>query len=121
MFLTHIERRIMWDIVVILLLLVLCIGFAGCAQAYTLDQYAEAIHKAEGNDNYGILKHYKHTSYRQACKNSVKHRYRQWVAGGRKGAFTAFLGGFYCPVGCNNDNGTNKYWINNVNYWLIRS
>ncbi len=89
---------------------------------YTLDQWCSAIYMAEGGNKtkhpYGILAKYKHTTPLQACRNTVRHKYSQWVKEGRKGAFVAYLGAKYCPVGCSNDNGTNKNWIKNVNYWL---
>ena len=32
--------------------------------------------------------------------------------------FIDSLGNRYCPVGCDNDNGTNKFWKKNVTYWF---
>ena len=86
---------------------------------YSNNQIANAIYKAEGgaktNHPYGILVHYKHTSARQACLNTIIHAKRDWNG---KGDFITFLGARYCPVGCNNDIGTNRYWITNVHYFL---
>ena len=109
----------------VLVFLVVMWLVTGCARAETIEGYsintwAEAIHHAEGNDNYGILAHYKHTSYKQACINTIRHKHSLWVKQGKPGAFLTFLGGLYCPVGADNDNGTNKYWIDNVKYWLYR-
>lgn len=97
---------------------------SGCtAQAYTVDQYADAIYKSEGGGKirhpYGILKTYKHTTARQACKNTIIHQHRLWWNDGHRGDFVAYLGAKYAPVGCNNDVGTNKYWVKNVNWWLL--
>lgn len=89
-------------------------------EGYSINTWAEAIHHAEGNDNYGILAHYKHTTYKQACINTIRHAHRLWIKEGRPDSFLYFLGKRYCPVGCSNDNGTNKFWIDNVRYWLWR-
>ncbi len=91
---------------------------------YSLNQWCNAIYKAEGGAKthhpYGILKRYATTTPLQACKNTVRHKYSDWVKEGRAGTFVAYLGAKYCPVGCDNDRGTNKYWISNVKYWLRR-
>lgn len=89
-------------------------------EGHSINTWADAIHKAEGNDNYGILQHYKHTSYREACINTIKHKYQQWLKAGSPSTYLHFLAVRYCPVGCWNDNGTNKYWEDNVKYWLYR-
>jgi hypothetical protein len=89
------------------------------AQAWTNDQIANAIYLAEGGAKtahpYGILTKYKVTTPRQACINTIAHAKRDWNG---KGDFISFLGNRYCPVGCDNDNGTNQYWIKNVHYFL---
>ena len=101
----------------IILMAILCLFLSGCAYAYTDNQLADAIYKAENSKShpYGILKHYKHTTPRQACLNTIAHARRDFNG---KGDFIEFLGKRYCPVGCDNDNGTNKYWIKNVKYFL---
>ena len=69
------------------LILALTLGTLGNAQAqsntwnsFTNEQIANAIYKAEGgaktNYPYGILAHYKHTTPRQACINTINHA---WV------------------------------------------
>lgn len=120
--------RILQIITIIGLLAGIILLLQGCARAYTLDQYANAIKHAEGNSNYGILNHYKHTSYRQACKNTVWHSWTRFKQINRNlplktlsaRDFVGFLGKTYCPVGVRNDNGTNRFWIRNVNYWLMK-
>lgn len=92
------------------------------AQDYTNDQIADAIYLAEGGSKtshpYGILTHYKHTTPRQACLNTIRHARRDWDG---KGDFIEFLGKRYCPVGAENDpRGLNKYWVKNVRYFLER-
>jgi hypothetical protein len=86
---------------------------------YTNEQIANAIYKAEGGAKtshpYGILAHYKHTSPRQACLNTIAHARRDY-----KGKdLISFLGSRYCPVGARNDpQGLNVNWIKNVKYFL---
>ena len=97
----------------------------GLIDGYTSNQWADAIYIAEGGAKtrhpYGILAKYKHTTPRQACINTVKHKYRDWVKAGQQGAFLAYLGAKYCPVGASNDpDGLNKNWISNVKHWLNR-
>lgn len=101
-----------------LVLALIALASSGCCYGYTLDQWADAIHHAEENDNYGILKHYK-ISYRQACKNTVLHKYHQWIKMGRRGRFIDYLGSKYCPVGALDDpHELNVNWIRNVSYYI---
>ena len=80
---------------------------------------ADAIYIAEGGKNtshpYGILAHYKKTTPRQACINTIrsaKVRYAKYTG---KDDFITFLGRTYCPVGAKNDPaGLNKNWVKNV-------
>jgi hypothetical protein len=113
-------NRIYWPYITALLALIIgMVLLTGCAFSYTLDEYADAIRKAEGNSNYGILAHYKHTSYRQACKNTVKHQYSRWVKQGKPGAFVSYLGHVYAPIGVSNDpNNLNINWTQNVSWFL---
>ena len=89
---------------------------------------ADSIRIAEGNANYGILTHYKHTSYRQACINTCKHAWKDYSSmypnyakkglKTQKNGFLAFLANRYCPVGAKNDpKGLNKHWLSNVSYY----
>jgi hypothetical protein len=99
---------------VIVSLIVMC-GVAS-AEVIDVNKLADAIYKAEGGSKtshpYGILKHYKKTTPRQACINTIKHALRDWDG---SGDFISFLGNRYCPVGASNDpTGLNKNWIGNV-------
>lgn len=78
-----------------------------------------AIYYAEGGSKtshpYGILAHYKHTTPKQACINTVEHAKRDYRAYNGKLDFIEFLGSRYCPVGAKNDpKGLNKNWVRNV-------
>jgi len=95
----------------------------GCASAYTIDQLATAIGKAENSKShpYGVLAHYKHTTPRQACLNTIKHQYRLWKQSGLNMPFVDYLGSKYCPLSDNRDiHHINQYWIKNVNYWITK-
>jgi hypothetical protein len=88
----------------------------------TVEQIADAIYKAEGGTKaskpYGIMLPLKDKSianYRRVCINTISHAAKDWNG---KGDFIDFLGARYCPVGCKNDNGTNKFWTRNVRYFL---
>ena len=89
---------------------------------YSDDQIANAIYRAEGGSKashpYGILKHYKHTSARQACLNTISHARRDWNG---EGDFVSFLGSRYAPLNVANDpTGLNVNWIRNVKYFLAK-
>lgn len=87
------------------------------------ERIADAIYKAEGGDKtshpYGILAHYKHTTPRQACINTIAHAKRDWNG---EGDFILFLQKRYCPIGAKNDpTGLNRNWYKNVKYFLAKA
>lgn len=100
---------------------------SSCAQAeeFSASQYCKAIYIIEGGSKtkhpYGILAKYKHTTPLQACLNTVNHKHRDWVAKGSRGAFTAYLGSKYCPIGSDTDDGTCKNWIPNLEFYLTKT
>ena len=88
-------------------------------QAYTLDQWANAIRITEGNPNYGILSVKTHNP-RQICKNTVRNTFKRFVARGGnpsdlKGYIT-FLANRYCPKSV--DPVGNRNWIRNMEVLL---
>ena len=90
------------------------------AQEYTNDQIVNAIYKAEGGTKtkhpYGILTHYKNTTPRQACLNTIAHARCDWNG---KEDFIRFLQKRYAPIGVLNDpKGLNRNWYNNVIHFL---
>lgn len=94
---------------------------ASTAHAYTTDQLASAIDKAENSKShpYGIMLKFKHTSPRQACINTINHQHRLWVRTSQRVPFLTFLAHAYAPLGCENDpNNLNKNWERNVTYFL---
>ena len=104
----------MKTLTLVILIMLLCVT----AYAYTNDQLADAIFKAEHSKShpYGILAHYKHTSPRQACLNTIAHAKRDWNG---KGDFIEFLQKRYAPIGVANDpKGLNANWAKNVKFFL---
>lgn len=86
------------------------------AEFINVEKLAQAIYYAEGGNKtshpYGILAHYKHTSPKQACINTIKSALKRWDG---KSDFISFLGKTYCPIGAKNDpTGLNKNWVRNV-------
>lgn len=118
----HKSGQAKWTAIWLGCVLVFCC-FASCAHAATLDQWADAIGKAENSKShpYGIMVKYHHTSPRQACKNTVLHVYRKWLNFGHPGAFLPYLASVYAPLNASNDpTGLNRNWINNVTYFLTK-
>ena len=114
------------------LLIVICL-ISGCAplamsktiEGYNLHKWSEAIRLAENSKTYpyGIMAKFKHTSPKQACINTILHKYRDYrnlhYKHGLKQGFLNYLGSKYAPINANNDyRRLNKYWVNNVRYYL---
>jgi len=92
---------------------------------YSNEEIADAIYLAEGgaktNHPYGILAHYKHTTPRQACINTIKSARIRFAKQSKETDFVYFLSLTYCPIGAKNDpTGLNKNWIKNVKFFLER-
>lgn len=86
-------------------------------------ELVDAIGKAENSVShpYGIMVRYKNTSPRQACLNTVRHKYADWVKGGSKGRFIDYLASRYAPIGAENDpTNLNRHWKKNVLFFLER-
>lgn len=99
--------------------LFLIIWMTGCAMADSapidINRLANAIYHAEGGSKtrhpYGILAHYKHTTPRQACIHTIKHRLNKWNG---QGDFITYLGLKYSPPSIN------PYWVKNVSMFYYR-
>ena len=97
------------------------------ANAYTDEQLATAIWYAEGGARavkpYGILsvKVSGAAEARRVCLNTIRNNRARWQKAGAKGDYLEFLANRYCPVGAENDNGSNKYWLRNVRHFLNRT
>ena len=92
------------------------------AEEINIPKLADAIYLAEGGAKtrhpYGILTHYKHTTPRQACINTIRHRLKDWLLTDKKIDFITFLAQTYAPIGAKNDpRNLNKNWYKNVRYF----
>jgi len=94
------------------------------AEIINIEKLADSIYWAEGgaktNHPYGILAHYKHTTPRMACINTINSSLRRFAKQTKERDFIHFLSLTYCPIGCSNDNGTNRFWERNVKYFLAK-
>jgi len=110
---------------VLLASLILVCFFLGTARAeYSDEQIVNAIYKAEGGAKatyaYGIrsVKYSSKEEARRICFNTVRNNKKRFAKQTKYTDFIEFLGSRYCPVGCDNDRGTNKYWVKNVRNFL---
>lgn len=101
-------------IITILLGVIMVKGCNMPAMAYSIDNLADAIYKTENSNKhpYGIMSKYNHTSPRQACVNTIKHRLKSWD---RKGDFITYLGLTYSPPKINPN------WVRLVHYFINHS
>lgn len=101
--------------VVFYLLIYAIIGHSATIDAQVI---ANAIYKAENSKTwpYGIKHHYKHTTPRQACINTINHQYARFLRQGQETDFIVFLAGVYCPA--STDYQGHKNWIKNVKFFL---
>lgn len=96
------------------------------AKEIDIPRLADAIYKAEGGSKtshpYGILKHYKTTTPRQACINTIKSNLKRYKASKSQEDFILFMSRSYCPIGASNDPyGLNKHWVKNVRFFYGKS
>ena len=93
---------------------------AKAEEIINVERLANAIDKAENSRShpYGIMAHYKTTTPRQACINTINHALRDWNG---KGDFISFLGDRYAPLNVANDPaGLNRNWKSNVRKFYAR-
>ena len=111
-------------IIVLLSILFIASCYATSAwDNFTDEQIVNAIYQAENSVKYpyGIKsidtkgdKEYA----RKICFNSVRNGRARWEKAGRPDDLITHIGLRYCPVGADNDNGTNKFWTKNVKFFL---
>lgn len=110
-----------------ILCLILCI-IPSCQPAYCneIDDYelARAIFKAEGGLKADYLFGIRSVKYDtpaeawQICLNTIRNNKIRFQNQSKYNDYLTFLASRYCPIGCDNDRGTNKYWLRNVRFHL---
>lgn len=116
----------LWIAITITITLSLIVVLSTPAQAESIEGYSivtwiEAIHKAERNDNYGILSVscIKGEACKKVCARTVRNNYHRWLKTEQNISFLHFLGQRYCPNGAANDpTGLNQNWEKNVQWFL---
>jgi len=107
--------------------IILLIILANNAHAYTNEQIADAIYKAEGGKQakkpYGILSVPCDTEEdcRAICINTIKNNRKRYADYGHTEyeTYLGFLSSRYAPIEAANDpQGLNKNWLKNVEFFL---
>ena len=106
-------------IFIVLASVVLICGSVFASEVIDINRLADAIWWAEGGAKtshpYGILTHYKVTTPRQACINTIKSGLKRYEKSRKDTDFISFLSKTYCPIGAKNDpKGLNRHWVKNV-------
>lgn len=84
---------------------------------------ADAIRKAEGNPNYGVLSIPCKTEAkcRQICINSIKNNLKRYEKSDKSIDFISFMAKRWAPVGAKNDpKNLNANWIRNTTFHYER-
>ena len=90
------------------------------AQAYTDNQLADAIYRAEGGTKtrfpYGVrsIKCDTKEECQQICLNSIKNAKKRWLKAGKPEDFIVFMGRRYSPPNIN------PHWVRLVKYFLTK-
>lgn len=96
-----------------------CNGFAN-SSVVDVPILADAIRKAEGNKNYGVLSVSCKTesACRQICINSIKNNLKRYEKSDKSLSFIAFMGKRWAPVGMgrnsNDPKNLNANWVRNT-------
>ena len=96
------------------------------SEEWSDEQIVNAIFRAEGGYEATYLYGIRSVSYdtedeaRRICFNTVRNNRKRFSDYGYKqyATYLEFLASRYCPINADNDNGTNKYWLRNVLYFL---
>ena len=87
--------------------------YIGTVGQINVSKIADAIYLTENSKQwpYGIKHHYKHTTPRQACINTINHRLRLWNG---HGDMIEWIGLVYSPPLINPN------WVRLVHYFMER-
>ena len=112
---------ILWLGVIAMVVMFAC---AVWASEYSDTDIVNAIYKIEGSTKaqylYGIrsVKYSNEAEARRICMNTVRNNRVRFTKQSKYKDYLSFLASRYCPVNCDNDRGTNKFWLRNLKYWL---
>lgn len=88
------------------------------------DTIVKAIWATEGGNRaqyaYGI-RSIKYKSYYEAYRialNSIRNNKKRFAKQNKEKDFIIFMARRFCPQGCENDRGTNRYWEKNVKHHI---
>ena len=120
------EDHKQYTIATIIITIFIMLIFAGMAEAYTLDEWCDAIFQAEGGYEATYLYGIRSVNYdseqeaRRICKNTVRNTLIKYRKTRCKENDTDLqcMSSRYCPIGSDTDNGTCQYWQKNVKYFL---
>lgn len=102
---------------------ILCTPVHASNEVY-FNRVTDAIFLAEGGPKakkpFGILSVpcSSYSDCRKVCLNTVRNNYRRWEKAGKPGEYLSFLQSRYAPINSNTDNGTNRYWLKNVRFFM---
>ena len=93
---------------------------------YPAEKIVDAIYLAEGAGKAQFLYGIRSISYdtpqeaRRYCKNTVLNQYKRHQKHVCGLTYMECLARRYCPINCDNDTGTNQFWLKNVMYFLTK-
>lgn len=98
------------------------------SEEYSDTQILWAIFRAEGGYNaqyyFGIrsIPYKDFEDAKRICLRTIQNNRKRYVKYGYKKYpdYLSFLASRYCPIGCDNDKGTNRFWLKNVRYFLMK-
>lgn len=93
------------------------------AEEIYVEKFADAIRRAEGNSNYGVLSIPCKTEAkcRQICINSIKNNLKRYEKSDKSLDFISFMAKRWAPVGVKNDpRNLNANWPRLVSFFYAR-
>ena len=110
----------------IMLVVFLLLPEAKATENFSNNEILWAIFKAEGGYSatylFGIrsIKYKDFAEAKQICLNTIRNNRKRFLKQTKYTDYLEFLASRYCPINCDNDRGTNKFWLKNVRYFLGR-
>jgi hypothetical protein len=106
--------------VIPIVVLIMLLSYISPVFAYTNEQIANAIYRAENSVKYpygikSIDTHGDKAYARKICLNTIRNNRGRFLKQTKYQDFIEFLGSRYCPPSAHS---LNKNWVKNVRYWL---